>query len=255
MSEFKLGSLFSGIGGFELVGQMYGIEPVWASEIEEAPIRITKKHFPKMKHLGDITAINGAEIEPVDVLTGGSPCTDLSVAGKQTGISKQCPECGTIFPPDFQNESCPKCGAEIEFTRSGLFMEQIRIIKEMREKTNGKYPQYVIWENVRGAFSSNNGNDFFCVLREFCGLLGEELPTVRPPQWTTAGEILGASGSLAWRTFDAQYWGVPQRRSRIYLVTDFGGLSAPEILFERRGLRWDSSEGREERPEETAPGA
>lgn len=243
MSKFKLGSLFSGIGGFEYVGQMYGIEPVWASEIEEAPIRITKRHFPNMKHLGDITAINGAEIEPVDVLTGGSPCTDLSVAGKQTGISKQCPECGTIFPPDFQNESCPKCGAEIEFTRSGLFMEQIRIIKEMREKTNGKYPRFVIWENVRGAFSSNNGDDFYCVLREFCSLLGEELPTLRPPQWTTAGEILGASGSLAWRTFDAQYWGVPQRRSRIYLVTDLGGQRAGEILFKSESLRRHSPQG------------
>lgn len=583
MSKFKLGSLFSGIGGFELVGQMYGIEPVWASEIEEAPIRITKRHFPNMKHLGDITAINGAEIEPVDVLTGGSPCfpagtliltdkgyvdikdikvgdtvlthmgrwrevtavgsnpdepiycmdamgtysvsatpnhpflvvtrvlhepningkrvrkyeftepykkrmdelvpgkdflcspilpesnetydlttemtwllgryvadghvdkagnvilsigntkisqfdnitepykqykhgescvrmefrktksklysyierfdmnrsaidkyipmeilmlptdllksfidgymagdgcyiaerdyyqatsiskmliltlqlaiqkvyrtavkvyyterpetynicgrtvnqhdtymvrysetikkqknyyvtdsyilypirsvtntnttnrvynmtvdedhsyliptlfvgncQDLSVAGNQKGISKHCPECGYTIPADSDVLECPKCGAEIEFTRSGLFMEQIRIIKEMREKTNGKYPRFVIWENVRGAFSSNNGDDFYCVLREFCSLLGEELPTLRPPQWTTAGEILGASGSLAWRTFDAQYWGVPQRRSRIYLVTDFGGQRAGEILFKSESLRRHTPQG------------
>lgn len=243
MSKFKLGSLFDGIAGFPLVGQMYGIEPVWASEIEEAPIRITKRHFPKMKHLGDITAINGAEIEPVDIITGGSPCQDLSVAGNQKGISKHCPECGYTISADSDVLECPKCGAEIEFTRSGLFMEQIRIIKEMREKTNGKYPRFVIWENVRGAFSSNNGNDFFCVLREFCDLLGEELPSLRPPQWTTAGEILGTSGSLAWRTFDAQYWGVPQRRSRIYLVTDFGGQRAGEILFKSESLRRHSPQG------------
>ena len=243
MSKFKLGSLFDGIGGFPIIAQMYDIEPVWASEIEEAPIRITKKHFPNMKHLGDITKINGAEIEPVDIITGGSPCTDLSVAGRQEGISKKCPECGKVLPINFEDGICPKCGAEIELTRSGLFMEQIRIIKEMREATNGKYPRYVVWENVKGAFSSNNGDDFFCVLKEFCGLLSEELPTLRPPKWTAAGEILGTSGSLAWRTFDAQYWGVPQRRTRIYLVADLGGHSVREILFKPESLRRHSPKG------------
>lgn len=125
MSEIKLKlvSLFSGIGGFELVGSWYGIEPVWASEIEESCIRITKKHFPNMKHLGDITKIHGDQIEPVDIITGGSPCQDLSCAGKQAGIKLKCNECGTTV--DFKENTtiCPNCGAELDFTRSGLFME------------------------------------------------------------------------------------------------------------------------------------
>ena len=130
----KLGSLFSGIGGFELVGNWYGIEPVWASEIEDACIRITKKHFPNMKHFGDITKIHGDQIEPVDVITGGSPCQDLSVAGKQSGIRLKCDKCGTLVEFSDGTQSCPNCGAELDFTRSGLFMEQMRIIREMRKK-------------------------------------------------------------------------------------------------------------------------
>jgi len=233
----KIGSLFSGIGGFEYIASLYGIEPVWASEIEEAPIRITKRHFPNMKHYGDITKMNGAEIEPVDIISFGSPCTDLSVAGAQTGISKQCPMCKTVYPIDFSDDACPKCGAEIEFTRSGLFVEAIRIIKEMRKKTNECFPKAVIFENVQGALSSNNGDDFNCVLSEFLGLLGEKLPTLRPEKWTNAGEIVADKGSLAWRLFDAQYWGVPQRRRRIYLVLDFTGQRAGEILFKSESLR------------------
>ncbi|MCM1226370.1 MAG: DNA cytosine methyltransferase [Clostridium sp.] len=236
-TKLKLGSLFSGIGGFELVGSWYGIEPVWASEVEPACIRITSKHFPNMNHIGDITKIHGDKIEPVDVLTGGSPCQDLSAAGKQSGIKLKCENCGTLveFADDMQN--CPKCGTELEFTRSGLFMEQIRIIREMREKTNECYPKVVIWENVSGALSSNNGDDFFCVLQEFCKLVGERIPSFRPEKWTNAGEILGESCSIAWRTLDAQYWGVPQRRRRIFLVADFTGQSAGEILFKPESLR------------------
>lgn len=241
MSEMKLklGSLFDGISGFPLVGSWYGIEPVWSSEIEPAPIRIAKRHFPNMINHGDITKIHGDQIEPVDVLTGGSPCQDLSCAGKQSGIKMKCEECGTLVDFKENNETtiCPKCGAELTFTRSGLFMEQIRIIREMREKTNECYPKIVIWENVLGALSNNNGNDFFCVLQEFCKLMAERIPTFRPESWSNAGEILGESCSIAWRLFDAQYWGVPQRRRRIFLVADFTGQHAGEILFKSESLR------------------
>lgn len=243
MSKLTLGSLFSGIGGFELAAQMYGIEPVWASEIEEAPIRITKRHFPNMKHIGDITKIDGGKIDPVDIISGGSPCQSLSVAGKQAGISRICQDCGFSILANSDVFTCPECGAELELTRSGLFVEQIRIIKEMREATNGEYPKFIIWENVFGSLSSNNGDDFYCVLREFAGLFGEELPTFRPKQWTKAGELLGKSGSLAWRTLDAQYWGVPQRRRRIFLVTDLGGQRAREVLFKPESLRRHTPKG------------
>lgn len=126
-----------------------------------------------MKHLGDITKIHGDEIEPVDVLTGGSPCQDLSVAGKQSGIKMKCENCGTFvnFKETEDLLLCPNCGSELNFTRSGLFMEQIRIIKEMRKNTNECYPKIIVWENVPGALSSNNGDDFYCVLQEFCKLM------------------------------------------------------------------------------------
>ncbi len=243
MPKLTLGSLFSGIGGFELAAQMYGIEPVWASEIEEAPIRITKRHFPNMKHIGDITKIDGGKIDPVDIISGGSPCQSLSIAGKQAGISRICQDCGFSILANSDVFTCPECGAELELTRSGLFVEQIRIIKEMREATNGEYPKFIIWENVFGSLSSNNGDDFYCVLREFAGLFGEELPTFRPKQWTKAGELLGKSGSLAWRTLDAEYWGVPQRRRRIFLVTDLGGQRAREVLFKPESLRRHTPQG------------
>ena len=187
MSKLTIGSLFDGIGGFPIVAQMYGVEPVWASEIEEPCIRITKRHFPNMKHYGDITKMNGAEIEPVDIISGGSPCQDISAAGKQAGIYRKCSACGMILPLDFSDDSCPKCGAEVELTRSGLFMEQIRIIKEMRKATNERFPKVIIWENVSAAISSNNGDDFQVVLSEFAGLFGEKLPTLRPEKWCKAG--------------------------------------------------------------------
>ena len=146
-----LGSLFSGIEGFGYAASLYGIKTVWASEIEEAPIRITKRHFPDMKHLGDITKINGAEVEPVDIITGGSPCQDLSSAGNKKGISVKCNNCGNVIQmlnADDDTDCCPECGSELEFTRSGLFMEQIRIIREMRDSTDGEYPKIAVWENV-----------------------------------------------------------------------------------------------------------
>ena len=223
----KLGSLFDGIGGALLCAKRCGIEPVWASEIEPFPIKVTEHHFPEVKHLGDITKINGAEIEPVDIIVGGSPCQDLSVAGKRAGMKHA----------DFGDE---------EVTRSGLFMDQIRIVKEMRNATDR--PRYMVWENVPGAFSSNNGEDFRAVLEETARVAD---PTVSIPRsvtgWANAGSILGNDFTISWRTFDAQYWGVPQRRRRIYLVADFGGQSAPEILFESESLSGDSAESQNKR--------
>jgi len=222
----KVASLFDGIGGTLLSAAMCGIEPVWASEIEPFPIKVTKHHFPNVKHLGDITKINGAEVEPVDIIVGGSPCQDLSVAGKRAGMKHA----------EFGDE---------ETTRSGLFMEQIRIVKEMRNATNK--PRFMVWENVPGAFSSNNGEDFRAVLEETARVAD---PTVSIPRsvngWANAGSILADGFTISWRTFDAQYWGVPQRRRRIYLVADFGGQSAPEILFECQSVPRDSAESRSE---------
>lgn len=166
-----------------------------------------------MNHLGDITKINGAEIAPVDVIIGGSPCQDLSIAGTRAGLA----------------------GA-----RSGLFMEQIRIVKEMRDETNGTRPRFMVWENVPGAFSSNKGGDFAAVLEETIRVVEPEAPRVDVPErgWPTWGQYrdVGGRWSVAWRVLDAQYWGVPQRRRRIALIADFGGSAAGEILFNRKGV-------------------
>lgn len=221
MEELKMGSLFDGSGGFPLAATMCGIEPVWASEIEKFPIAVTTQRFPNMKHLGDVTKINGAEIEPVDLITFGSPCQDLSVAGKRAGL---------------------------EGERSGLFMEAIRIIKEMRAEDvrAGRAdelvrPRFGLWENVPGAFSSNKGEDFRAVLEEFCKVKDSSATIPEPDgnKWADAGFIVGNGYSIAWRVLDAQFWGVPQRRRRIFLVADFAGWSAGEILFERKGLSRD----------------
>ena len=175
-----------------------------------------------MKHLGDICKINGAEIEPVDVITAGSPCQDLSVAGKRAGLAGE---------------------------RSGLFMEQMRSIKEMREHdaASGRTdefirPRYMVWENVPGALSSNKGEDFRCVLEETAKIIEANPDIPGPPKggWPYSGCIVGDGWSIAWRIHDAQFWGVPQRRKRIALVADFGGRSAPEILFVRKGLSRDT---------------
>ena len=218
--SYKLGSLFDGSGGFPLAGALCGIEPVWASEVEPYPIAVTKSRFPNMKHLGDISKINGAEIEPVDIITFGSPCQDLSVAGKRAGLKHE-------------------ANGDEETTRSGLFIEAVRIIKEMRKATNGEYPRYAIWENVPGAFSSNKGEDFRVVLEELIKVVEPMavMPEVPQKGWNYADCYTGDGWSLAYRVLDAQYWGVPQRRRRIYLVTDFRGECAKEILFEREGLR------------------
>ena len=215
-NTLTLGSLFDGSGGFPLGGVLAGIKPIWASEIEPFPVRVTTVRFPYMKHYGDISTLNGSEVEPVDVITFGSPCQDMSVAGKREGL---------------------------DGNRSSLFYEAIRIIKEMREATNGKYPRYIVWENVPGAFSSNKGEDFRAVLTEICKVKDEQVSVPKPSKWENAGRIMGDSYSVAWRLLDAQYWGVPQRRQRIYLVADFDGGSAGKILFESEGLSGYSAQG------------
>ena len=225
--SFTIGSLFDGSGGFPLAAFMCKGTPVWASEIEPYPIAVTKTRFPYMKHLGSVTDIKGDEVEPVDVITFGSPCQDLSVAGKRAGLKHT----------DNGDE---------ETTRSGLFMEAVRIIKEMREATGGKYPRFALWENVPGAFSSNKGEDFRVVCEELIKIVEPSavMPAVPKGGWNYADYFCGDGWSLAYRVLDAQYWGVPQRRRRIYLVLDLRGKRAGEISFERDGLRGYFTEGR-----------
>lgn len=221
-----LGSLFDGIGGFPLAAVHCGGVPVWASEIEPFPMRVTKLRFPDMIHVGDITKLDGAKLPPVDVICGGSPCQDLSVAGLRKGLAGE---------------------------RSGLFMDQVRIVKEMRAEDERRgvsddfiRPRYLVWENVPGAFSSANGEDFRAVIEEIVHIKDSTCHVPRPDtgRWESAGAaILGDQFSLAWRVLDAQYWGVAQRRRRIFLVADFGGLTAPKILFEQERLLRDPAEG------------
>lgn len=216
MNKLTLGSLFDGSGGFPLAGLLTGIHPVWASEVEPFPIRVTTKRLPFIKHYGDISKMDGAKVEPVDIITFGSPCQDMSIAGKRAGL---------------------------DGNRSNLFYEAIRIIKEMRCKTNGKYPRYIVWENVPGAFSSNKGEDFKLVLEKICQVKDETISIPKPEKWMRSGQIVGDDFSVSWRVLDSQYWGVPQRRKRIFLVADFNGGGAPKILFESEGMSGYSSKG------------
>ena len=217
MNNLTLGSLFDGSGGFPLGGLISGITPVWASEIEPFPIRVTTKRLPFMKHYGDISQMDGGKIEPVDIITFGSPCTDMSVAGQRAGLDGQ---------------------------QSVLFYQAIRIIKEMRCATDGKYPRYIVWENVPGAFSSNGGEDFKAVLEAVIGVAepNTQVPMPEKAKWPYADCYMGDGWSVAYRTLDAQYWGVPQRRKRIYLVADFAGRSACDILFKSEGVSGYSAE-------------
>jgi DNA (cytosine-5)-methyltransferase 1 len=217
--------LFDGIGGFPLAAVHAGIEPVWASEIEPFPIAVTKARFPNMLHVGDITKLNGALLPPVDIICGGSPCQDLSVAGARAGLAGE---------------------------RSGLFMEQIRIVKEMRDadKRLGRTddavrPRFCVWENVPGAYSSAGGEDFRAVLESFIQIEEPSLDIVRPAsgRWEYAGAVLGVRSCLAWVTWDAQHFGVPQRRKRIMLIADFAGYSPIQILFDQDRLLGNPAAG------------
>ena len=217
-NRLTLGSLFSGSGGFELAGIMSGITPVFNSEIEPFAIRVTTKRLPQVKHYGDVSALKGAELPPVDIITFGSPCQDMSIAGKRSGL---------------------------DGSRSSLFYEAIRIVKEMRCATNGEKPRFIIWENVPGAFSSNKGADFKAVLESVIGVAepSTEVPAPDQKGWPDADYYLGDGWSVAYRVLDAQGWGVPQRRKRIYLVADFAGQSAPKVLFESEGVSGYSAAG------------
>ena len=218
-----LGSLFDGIGGFPLAGKYAGIRPVWASEIEPFPIRVTEKRLPEMKRYGDIHGLHGAKLEPVDVITFGSPCQDVSIAGRREGLSGG---------------------------RSGLFFEAIRIIREMREATNGEYPKWAVWENVPGALSSHNGEDFRQVLESLIRVQEPEADVPLPAggRWLPAGEIMGDGYALAWRILDAaQGWGVAQRRKRVFAVLDLAGGRAGEVLFESEGVSGYTPPGGEAR--------
>ena len=202
MKQLTLGSLFDGLGGWQIAACRAGIKPVWSSEVEKFPIALTKFRFPYTEQLGDVTKIKGNEIEPVDIITSGSPCQDLSVAGDRAGLSG---------------------------TRSNLFFEAVRIVREMREKTNGIYPRYFVWENVPGAFSSNKGMDFKSVLEE---ITETSIPVPGHHKWAKSGMVRSRICTVVWRTLDAQYWGVPQRRRRIFLVADYtdGGVQKKFFL-------------------------
>lgn len=221
-----MGSLFDGIGGFPLAAVRNGVRPLWASEIEAFPMAVTEYHFPDMIQLGDITRLHGATLPTVDIICGGSPCQDLSVAGTRHGLA----------------------GA-----RSGLFMEQVRIAKEMRnaDKLRGRTgvsvrPRFLCWENVPGAYSSAQGRDFQAVIEEILKIEEPHLHVVRPAarRWQYAGAVLGVRSSLAWVTWNAQYLGVPQRRRRIFLVADFAGYSSITILFKQDSLLWNLAQGK-----------
>lgn len=217
-NRLTLGSLFDGSGGFPLAGILAGITPVWASEIEPFAIRVTTRRLPQVRHYGDVSSVSGAELPPVDIITFGSPCQDMSIAGKRSGL---------------------------DGSRSSLFYEAIRIVKEMRCATNGEKPRFIVWENVPGAFSSNKGADFKAVLESVIGVAEPTAEVPAPDQkgWPDADYYLGDRWSVAYRVLDAQGWGVPQRRKRIYLVADFAGQSAPKVLFESEGVSGYSAAG------------
>jgi DNA (cytosine-5)-methyltransferase 1 len=215
-TQLTLGSLFDGIAGFPLAAKKHGIKTVWASEIEANCVDIVEKHFTETKQLGDITKIKGDQIPEVDIISFGSPCQNLSTAGNQEGLD----------------------GA-----KSSLFFEAIRIIYEMRGATNGEYPKYIIWENVAGAFSSNKGQDFRRVIEE---ITKTYIPMPNSKRWASAGMVRSGGGCTAWRQLDAQYWGVPQRRKRIYLVHSFGNERAGKVLFECESMLGYTAQGRTE---------
>lgn len=228
--SLTLASLFDGIGGWQLAAIRAGVKPLWSSEIERFPLAVTKTRFPNTKQLGDITKINIDEIEPVDIICAGSPCQDLSVANSSNrkGLSGE---------------------------RSGLFKIAVNIVRRMRERTNGKYPRFFVWENVCGAFSTGydddgnkmRGADFRAVLES---LTEASIPMPTNNRWADAGLVQCDGVNVGWRVLNASGWGVPQRRKRIFLVASFGQYSAAEVLFVEKGLYGDIEESR--RKESTA---
>ena len=223
----KLGSLFDGIGGWQLSAIRAGIEPVWSSEIETFPLEVTKRRFPNTKQLGDVTKINGADIEPVDIITSGSPCQDLSVAnGERKGLDGE---------------------------RSGLFFDAIRIVRQMRMSTGGVHCRFYIFENVPGTLSSNQGMDFRTILESITEC---KIPVPRSGRWANAGLVRSRRCDVGWRILDAQYFRstegdflLPQRRRRLWIVADFGEKHrcAEKILFECQGLPGDIEQGERKR--------
>ena len=221
--KITMGNFFSGSGTWELAAKMCGIDVLFESEIEPFPVELEAKRFPEAIQLGDIANVNGAKIPPVDILTNSSPCQDLSVAGKRAGLDGE---------------------------RSGLFLEVIRITKEMRNAdrlrsgraTEHIRPRFWCWENVPGALSSAGGADFRTVLEETIGIVEPEVHVSQPKKWGKNGIVDGDNWQLAWRIMDAQYYGVAQRRRRLYLVLDTFGHSAGEILFERESVSWNFAE-------------
>lgn len=217
MRKLTLGSLFDGLGGWLLAAKENGIRPIWSSEIDDFPMAVSKYHFPKVQQLGDITKLDGAELPPVDIICAGSPCQDLSIAGKREGLAGE---------------------------RSGLFRKAIDIVRGMRKATNGEYPKWFVWENVPGAFSSNKGHDFRAVLEE---ITETDIPMPDSGRWSKGGLVRSPKCNVAWRVLDCQYWGRPQRRARIFLIAGFGADSRPEVLFEPESLSRDTEESQDER--------
>ena len=205
-----MGSLFDGVGAFPLAASYFGIKAIWASEILPAAISVTKRHFPEMQHLGDVTKLDGGKIPPVDVLCFGSPCQSFSVAGPRTSFNG----------------------------KSILFFEAIRIIREMRSKTCGKYPKIVAFENVPGLFSVDAGRSYQTVIEAFCEA---KIPMPESGRWAPAGLVRGRNTDFAWRLLNASMWGVPQRRRRVFAILSFGEQRASEILFVEPCVRGDTA--------------
>ncbi len=201
-----LGSLFDGIGGWQIAAKRAGITPIWASEIEKFANALTKIRFPATEQLGDITKIDGGAIPPVDIVTMGSPCQDLSISGRREGLAGK---------------------------RSGLFLRATEIIRQIQTRYHELYPKIVIWENVPGAFSTNRGADFQTVLET---LTETSIPMPRYGKWANAGMVRSDKCNITWRTLDSQYWGVAQRRRRIFLVVDYTKGRTEEILFKPESL-------------------
>ena len=213
LRELTLGSLFDGIGGWLLAAEENNITPIWSSEIDDFPMAVSKYHFPEVKQLGDITKLQGATLPPVDIICAGSPCQDLSLAGNRKGLDGE---------------------------RSGLFRKAVEIIREMRRATNGQYPRWFVWENVPGAFSTNRGADFRVVLEE---IAETKIPVPKSGKWAECGMVRSSKCEISWRVLDAQYWGVPQRRKRIFLIADFTRGGRTKVLFEPESLPRNTKTG------------